>query len=127
MTHDELKSIADREQGEIASYSEDVKKWSLKTLTAAANKLIEASRPAHQERVRTAMKLMILSREIRSKTIQAAFPGIKIEQVETLCELKPTDDALGDTEKWIAQLQSANVTPKVMQIDKIRHVIRILA
>lgn len=121
-----LKIIADQEQKSIQDYADLAKKKTINQLNDELNKIHEKHKPLHDERVKLSMKMMILSLEIRLRLLTLAFPDANITEIKELCELAPTDQIVGDTEKWIQRLQQSNLYPRKLLVDRTRMIIRIL-
>lgn len=126
MTPASIQALADSQKQKMDDISEGAKKMSLSDLNDQMAALIETSKPMHEARVKTAMTMMILAKEIRLRVLKQHFPGIKIEEVTELCELVPSDRVLGDTEQWAERLKASNITPKRLLVDKTKMVIRLL-
>lgn len=126
MTPVEAKAFADSEQEEIADFSAKAKKMNHEELNDLLNAQIEKHKPLHQKKVAIAMRMLILSQEIRVRMLKKAFPDVKVQEVTTLCQLLPSDHVVGDTEKWIAAIQAQGRTPKTMQVDRVNRSIVLL-
>jgi hypothetical protein len=126
MNRDELKQFADDEQRSIEDFSKIAKTLSHEKLNDELNSVFSKHKPLREEQIRLAMRMLILSQEIRIRMLKKAFPNIKLQEISTLCELLPSDQVVGDTEKWIAQMQASGRIPRIMQIDRIKRSIVLL-
>lgn len=126
MTPEEAKILAEAEQAQIQQFTDSVKGKTHEQLNALLDGLVAQHKPMHEERVKLAMKMVILAQEIRIRMFRRAFPSIKVEEVTLIADLLPSDHVVGESEEIIKRIQAANLTPSKLQVDRVRKTIRIL-
>ena len=126
MNESDLKAFAEDQRKKVEEVAQDIQKMSPSQRQARLQALIEQHKPLHEARVKLAMELMMISMEVRLDILKSSFPGIKVETINELCELPPSDHVIGDTEKWVEKIKGNGLSPKKIQVDRTRMVIRIL-
>lgn len=126
MTADEIKALAEAEQRSINLYAEEAAQKTHDQLNVELNAVFNAHKPLQDQRVKLAMRMMILQMEIRMRMLKKAFPGIKTEDIKSICQLTPSDQIIGDTETWIQKIKTAQLEPNRLQVDRVKMTITLL-
>lgn len=126
MTSEETQLLANEEHARIQKIDSSARKLSKGDLNKELQRVIEEHRPLHEKKVKLAMRMMILSRELRLRLLREAYPNAKVEYVTVLCDLEPTDHVIGNTEEWIEKIKAAGLNPTRLLVDKTRMSIRVM-